>query len=176
MPKATSTTQKNASGFINILGIDCGTAITGWAILELDIRKKQPKLLNFGTITTHKFTPEPMRLVELHDHLEEILEEYKPSELAIEEIFFSKNVKTAIKVAQARGVVLACCAKDGINCEGYTPNTIKEVITGHGAAEKSQIQFVLSKVFKLSSEKFQDDAADAIAVAYCHYLRKIQNK
>ncbi len=162
---------------MKILGIDCGTAITGWAVLEYKSEKLRKnhntnnlKLLECGTITTHKFTPEFDRLLELGESIEKLIKEFKPIEMAIEDIFYFKNAKTVIKVSQARGVVIFQAMKEGVRCIGYTPLQIKKGITGYGRAEKNQVMFMLNKIFNLKGKLKQDDAADALAVAYCHYL------
>lgn len=160
-----------------VLGIDCGTAITGWAILSTDPQDKgrwQSKdgvqLHDFGTIETHKLTPEPQRLLELGQHLQALIAEFKPDEVAIEELFFSKNVTTALKVSQARGVVIYVAAQTGVAPSHYNPMQIKQRITGTGSAKKPQVMFMLRQLFKLPETKLQDDAADAVAIAYTHIL------
>jgi crossover junction endodeoxyribonuclease RuvC len=155
-----------------ILGIDCGTAITGWAILAIDPQKdrKNPRLIDYGIIETHKLSPEQERLVDLGDSVSQLIEEYKPHQLAIEDLFFFKNAKTVMKVSQARGVVIYQAAKHGLSYHSYTPLQIKLGVTGYGRAQKEQIQEMVARIFNLASKKLQDDAADAIAVGYIHAL------
>jgi crossover junction endodeoxyribonuclease RuvC len=163
---------------ITILGIDCGTAITGWSILEFTTdsgnKKSKPKLIQYGIIETHKLTPEEHRLRDVGDSIKELILEFKPQQLAIEDLFFFKNAKTVIKVSQSRGVVVYQSVSHGLSYHSYTPLQIKQQLTGYGRAEKSQIMFMVSKIFGLKSEKIQDDAADAIAVAYCQYLNYVE--
>lgn len=129
------------------------------------------KLIAYGIIKTHKLTPEVHRLADLGDSIGELIAEYRPNELAIEDIFFFRNAKTVIKVSQARGVVLYQAVKAGLECYSYTPLQVKQQITGHGKADKKQVLFMVNKLFSLDSKLTQDDAADAIAVAYCHAQR-----
>jgi crossover junction endodeoxyribonuclease RuvC len=151
---------------MRILGIDCGTAITGWAVLET----KGPKLLACGTIETSKYTPEEHRLLDLGSSIRELLEEFNPDDLAIEDLFFFRNATTVIKVSQARGVVIYEAAKKGLRYFSYTPPQVKQRITGYGKADKQQMIFMVNKILKLEEKVTQDDAADAVAIAYCHYL------
>lgn len=159
---------------ITILGIDCGTAITGWSIIQIpsaaSSKKHKPQLIDYGIIETHKFTPEEERLRDLGDSVAELIKEYKPQHLAIEDLFFFKNATTVIKVSQARGVVIYQAAKHGLTYTSYTPLQIKQGITGYGRAEKNQVQFMVAKIFGIKGKKVQDDAADAIAVGYIHAL------
>jgi crossover junction endodeoxyribonuclease RuvC len=153
-----------------ILGIDCGTAITGWSILSIDLSAKTAKLIDCGIVQTHKLTPEEFRLQDLGDSIQQIITEYKPNQLAIEDIFFFKNAKTVIKVSQARGVVIYQAVSNGLSYHSYTPLQIKQRITGYGKADKKQMMFMVNSILKLKAEITQDDAADAVAVAYCHFL------
>lgn len=134
---------------------------------------KQPGLVAYGTVQTHKFTPEEHRLKDLGESIAELIGEYKPTQLAIEDLFFFKNATTVIKVSQARGVVIYEAAKAGLSLTSYTPLQIKQQLTGYGRAEKKQIMFMINTIFKLKAKVIQDDAADAIAAAYCHYLNII---
>lgn len=173
---------------MTILGIDIGTATTGWAVIEAkgqpkDQPKSQtrnpksaaansfaPKLIGCGTIDTHKLAPEPERLVELGESFTELLDEFKPTEIAIEQLFFSKNVTTAMKVSQARGVLVYLATQRELPTTGYNPVQVKKALTGYGRATKSQMLTMVDKLFSLSGQLTQDDAADAVAIAYCHYL------
>ncbi|MFW5702718.1 MAG: crossover junction endodeoxyribonuclease RuvC [Candidatus Dojkabacteria bacterium] len=153
-----------------ILGIDCGTAITGWAVIEVFYSGKAPRLVDLGTIETHKFTPEAERLLDLGESINQLLEEFNPDEAAVEDLFFFRNATTVIKVSQARGVVLFSLAKSKIPHYSYTPLQIKQQLTSYGRAKKEQIIYMMNKIFSLKGKLKQDDAADALAVAYTHYL------
>lgn len=153
-----------------ILGIDCGTATTGWSITDQLIgAEKSLDLVDYGIIETHKLSPEPDRLVDLGESISELIEQYKPNVLAIEELFFARNVTTALKVSQARGVVIFVANKAGMEVFNYKPNQIKQNVTGYGRATKKQIITMINQLFNLNQELKQDDAADAIAVAYTHH-------
>lgn len=160
---------------MRILGIDCGTAITGWSIVDVPIgqqssRQGVPKLIELGIVETHKLTPEQYRLQELGIGIRELIAEFKPQQIAVEDIFFFKNAKTVIKVSQARGVVIYEAMLAGLEYFSYTPPQVKQALTGYGRAEKTQIMSMLKVIFKLNVERLQDDAADAVAIAYCHWL------
>ena len=148
-----------------ILGLDPGTATTGWGIIKEE--NKLPKLLAFGCIETAKPNRSLERLKEIAADLEEILEKYQPDEVAVEDLFFFKNLKTAIKVAQARGVLLLLAARKGCAVFEYTPLQVKQALTGYGRADKMQVQLMVKQILKIKSIPRPDDAADALAVALC---------
>ncbi len=159
---------------MRILGIDCGTAITGWAILESKGKTNAKiDLVNCGIIETNKLSPMEHRLENIGRSVVELIEEFQPDHLAIEAIYYFKNAKTVITVSQARGVVVYESCKAGLKCYNYTPLEIKQTITGYGRAEKSQMIFMINKIFKLNGKIKQDDAIDAVGVGYCHFLNKI---
>jgi len=151
---------------IRVLGIDPGTATTGWAIVE-EV-KKNPRLVACGCVNTSKFRSDADRLVEIGKDIGTLLKKYKPEEAAIEDLFFSKNLKTAVTVAQARGVILYEIKKDGLPLFAYTPLQVKQALTGYGRAEKKQIQIMVKNILRLKSVPKPDDAADAAAIAICH--------
>lgn len=151
---------------MKILGIDPGTATTGWAVIE-EI-KKNPRLVACGCVNTSKFHSDEERLVEIGRDIGSILKKYKPDEAAIEDLFFFKNLKTAITVAQARGVILYEIKKNRIPLSNYTPLQVKQALTGYGRADKNQIQTMVKNILKLKSVPKPDDAADAAAIAICH--------
>jgi len=148
------------------MGIDPGTAITGYSIVE-SIGNRF-KLHKYGVIRTKSTLPHVERLKIINHDLNKLIKNSKVTEVAVEEIFFSKNVKTAISVAQARGVILLTAAKRGKQVYSYTPNVVKQAITGYGQASKSQIQEMVKRLLNLSEIPKPDDAADAIAIALCH--------
>lgn len=155
-------TQKS----IIILGLDPGTATTGWGVIK-EIRK-EPKLEAFGCIETCKTKCIVDRLREIARDLEDIIKTYRPDEIAIEDLFFFKNLKTAIKVAQARGVLLLISGNSRVPVLEYTPLQVKQAVTGYGRADKGQVQYMVKEILKLKSIPKPDDAADALAVAICH--------
>lgn len=149
-----------------VLGIDPGLAIVGYSIVEMVGNKM--KLHEYGCITTSSKSPLPLRLEVIYSKLNDIIKEYRPLELAIEELFFNQNVKTAITVAQARGVEVLTAKINGLDIFEYTPLQIKQAITGYGHADKGQIQYMVKLLMGLDKVPKPDDAADAIAVAICH--------
>lgn len=160
---------------IRVLGIDPGTATTGWAIIEE--RDCQLKAVAYGSINTPKNQPEERRLYEIHKDLSLVIKKYQPQEAAIEKLFFFKNQKTVIPVSQSRGAILLTLEQKGVKVFGYTPLQVKQAITGYGRAEKKQIQLMAKSILGLKSIPKPDDAADAIAVAICHLNgRSMKNK
>lgn len=151
---------------MRVVGIDPGTATTGYGVIEENAGRLI--LVTFGTICTPAGQPMPERLLELHSRLIEILALHAPETAAVESLFFQKNVRTAISVGQARGVVLLALAERGLAASEYTPLEIKQAVTGYGAAEKRQVQSMVRVLLKLVDLPKPDDAADALAVAICH--------
>ena len=157
---------------MKILGIDPGIGICGFGLIETTTRA-DAKALDFGVITTKMNSPLPGRLKELYDSLQEVFESTKPDVVAVEKLFFSKNVTTGIAVAEARGLVLLVAEQNGLPIYEYTPNEIKKVLTGYGAAGKPQIQEMVKLHLNLEKKPKPDDAADALAVAITHSLMKL---
>jgi len=149
-----------------ILGIDPGTAITGYGLIE----EKSGKLalVDCGAIITEPKMTLEQRLERLYDQLEDLIDEYNPDEIAVEQLFFSTNVKTAMAVGQARGVILLATQKAGVPMSEYTPNQVKNGICGHGGADKKQVQKMVQMILKMKEIPKPDDAADALAIAICH--------
>ncbi|HAV11210.1 MAG TPA: crossover junction endodeoxyribonuclease RuvC [Candidatus Moranbacteria bacterium] len=165
--------MQNSPEPLRVLGIDPGTAIVGWAVLE----EKDGKVgsVAYGHISTHKDNPTAHRLLEVAVDLEEIIKKYKPHEAAVEDLFFFKNATTVIKVSQARGAILLTLEKLSVIINEYTPLQVKQAITGYGRAEKSQMQLMVKNILKLKEIPKPDDTADAIAIALCHLnSRKIR--
>ena len=155
---------------MKILGIDPGIGICGFGMIESS-GYNNARVLDFGAITTKVDAPIPDRLKELYDSLEQVLAETKPAVVAIEKLFFSKNITTGIAVAEARGVVLLVAAKNHLPVYEYTPNEIKKALTGYGAATKTQMQEMVRLHLNLREKPKPDDAADALAVAItCGFL------
>ncbi len=151
---------------MKIIGIDPGTAIIGWGIVEEQCGNLTP--VAYGHITTPKGTDPADRLCTLADELENILKLHIPDEASVEELFFSTNAKTAISVAQARGVILLTLRRFGVTIAGYTPNQVKQSVTGYGGADKKQIQMMTKNILHLSEIPKPDDTADALAISICH--------
>ena len=151
---------------MRILGIDPGYAIVGFGII--DYNGYDNKVIDYGVIETPKEDPLPIRLQHIEESLRVIFETYKPDEVAVEELFYFKNQKTVIQVAQARGVIILACQKYCGNIYEYTPLQIKQALTGQGRAEKAQVQYMVKAILGLDSIPKPDDAADALAVAICH--------
>ena len=150
-----------------ILGIDPGLATMGYGVLEKD-RNGNVKVLDYGVVLTPKEENLPVRLALLEEGIGKILDKFKPDEIAVEELFFSKNVTTGIAVAHARGVTLLTCIKRCGRLFEYTPMQIKQALTGYGRAEKLQIQAMVKTFLRLEKVPRPDDAADALAVALTH--------
>lgn len=163
---------------MRILGIDPGTALTGYAII--DTIGTQLIVRDLGCIITSKHTPQAEKLVEISESLNELVNMWKPQEVAIEKLFFAKNVTTAVTVAQARGVIIHEIQKRGISHEEYTPKEIKLAVCGSGSADKKAVQKMVQLICNLKAMPQIDDAADAIAVAICHAqqapLRKLSQE
>jgi crossover junction endodeoxyribonuclease RuvC len=151
---------------MRILGIDPGTAIVGWAVLEDNKGKLTP--IAYGHISTSPKKTLSERLVEISRDLRDIIEEHAPDEAAVEELFFFKNVTTAMAVSHARGAILLTLESSGIRMFEYTPLQVKQSLTGYGRAEKSQVQLMVKSILKLNAIPKPDDTADAIAIAICH--------
>jgi len=149
-----------------ILGIDPGLATLGYGVIEKDARGNC-RAVDYGVVTTPKDEGLPVRLAMLEEGIAKILDKYNPDEIAMEELFFSKNITTGIAVAHARGVALLTCVKRCGRLYEYTPMQIKQALTGYGKADKKQMQSVVASLLKLKSIPKPDDAADALAVALC---------
>ena len=155
---------------MKILGIDPGIGICGFGLVDY-VAGKNMKALDFGAVTTKVNAPLPSRLLELYDSLVQVFEETKPEVVAVEKLFFSKNITTGIAVAEARGIVLLVAEQRKIPVFEYTPNEIKKTLTGYGAASKAQMQEMVKKELGLNVKPKPDDAADALAVAItCGFL------
>jgi len=146
-----------------ILGLDPGTATTGFGIIEAT--QDELSCLHYGTITTEANTKDENRLMIIYSELENLLKEYKPEAVAIEKIFFFKNPKTVMPVSQARGVMLLAAAKQNIPIFEFTPLQVKIAVTGYGRAQKKQVQEMVKNLLNLEKIPKPDDAADALAIA-----------
>ncbi len=156
---------------MRVLGLDPGTARTGYGFI--DLLEGRLSAVHYGVIETAARTPMPQRLLEIHEQLLVLLETYQPEAAAIEEIFFGRNITTAISVGQARGVLMLTLAQANLSIAEYSPPKIKEAVTGYGRADKQQMQLMVRNLLDLSETPRPDDAADGLAVAltYCQYYR-----
>lgn len=149
-----------------ILGIDPGYAIVGWGIVRYE--SNHFKTLDYGAVTTPAGMHFSDRLEKIFDGIDYLLDTYKPDAMSIEKLFFNTNQKTAIDVAQARGVILLAAKKAGVDIFEYTPLQVKQSVVGYGRAEKKQVQEMTRIILNLSAVPKPDDTADALALAICH--------
>lgn len=149
-----------------ILGIDPGFALTGYGVLSYEGNKF--KMLDYGVIKTTTDMLFSKRLNKISVDLDMLIEKYKPDAVAIEELFFNKNVKTAMSAAQGRGVAVLAAARRNINVYEYTPLQVKQAVVGYGRADKAQVQYMVKILLNLSDIPKPDDAADGLAIAICH--------
>jgi crossover junction endodeoxyribonuclease RuvC len=149
-----------------VLGIDPGTATTGFCILnEAD---KKVTVLSCGVITTPKTEPQQKRLSMIYEKVMGLITKYKPDSMAVEKLFFGTNTKTAMKVGEARGTILLAASESGLALAEYSPMDVKIALTGYGKADKNQVQQMVKRLLNLKDIPRPDDAADAAAVALCH--------
>lgn len=152
-----------------VLGIDPGTATTGYAILNINDKTKKPTLLHASTLRTSQDNQMHIRLAQLHNQINEVLKTYNPNLMIIERLFFNTNAKTAMTVGQARGVILLTAAIFGIPVEEYTALQAKKALSGYGRADKKQMQEAVAQFLGLPDIIKQDDANDAAAMTICYY-------
>jgi len=151
---------------VRIIGIDPGYAIVGFGVLEYN--RAQFQVVDYGAVTTPADMDFNSRLLEIYNDLCYILDKFKPDFLAIERLYFTSNQKTAIDVAQARGIVLLAARQRNIEIFEYTPLQVKQSVTGYGKAVKKQVQEMTTRILKLPEIPKPDDTADALAIAICH--------
>lgn len=151
---------------MRILGIDPGVAIVGFGLIESD--RGTLRMLQYGAITTPAGLPLAARLAQINRDIEELIGTFRPDEISVEELFFSKNITTGIAVAHARGVILCAAEKKKIPIYEYTPMQVKQAVAGYGLADKKQVMDMTRRLLKLKSVPRPDDAADALAIALCH--------
>ncbi len=149
-----------------VLGIDPGFALVGFGVVERD--GNYFKVIDYGVISTPKEDSFATRIANIYSGMLSLIDTYKPDEIAIEELFFFKNQKTVIPVAEARGVIVLAGIEKNIQMYEYTPLQIKQALTGNGRAEKKQIQYMVTNLLRLEKIPRPDDAADALAVALTH--------
>jgi crossover junction endodeoxyribonuclease RuvC len=149
-----------------IMGIDPGFAITGYGIVRYEGNRFS--VVDYGAITTKSSMRLPERLLFLNDSLEELIGKYRPCAISVEELFFNKNIKTALAAAHGRGIALLAASRSGADVFEYTPLQVKQAVVGYGRAEKSQMQQMVKAILNLEETPRPDDVADALAVAICH--------
>ena len=150
-----------------VLGIDPGLAIVGYGVISFS-GNRELKLIDYGTIQTKAGTPFAERLSQIADGMDELIDRFQPDAVAFEELFFNTNIKTAIQVAQARGVAVLAAYRKLDELYEYTPLQVKQAIVGYGRAEKIQVQQMVKTLCNLKTIPKPDDAADAVAIAICH--------
>ncbi len=155
---------------MRILGIDPGFARVGWGVVE--VQNSEFKIKNYGCVETFKTSESQDRLVDVYKQVCALIKKYKPDSLAIEELFFANNAKTAFKVGEARGVIILAGAMQKIPVFSYTPLQVKIAVTGYGNADKTQVGRMIKAILKLNSTPKLDDTTDAIAVALTHAFTK----
>lgn len=155
---------------MRIIGIDPGTAIVGYCILDVNSSRREDeyKLINTGSIQTDKKLDQSKRLSEIFNDLQWLISEYKPDIASIEQLFFFKNAKTIIPVCEARGVILLTLNLHDIPAYQYTPLVVKQTITGYGRADKDEVKQMVQSILNVESLPKLDDTNDAIAIALCH--------
>jgi|TARA_B110000881_G_C18554323_1_gene505959 crossover junction endodeoxyribonuclease RuvC len=149
-----------------VIGVDPGLIITGFGIL--DYKGGQIRTVAFGTIKPPVKESLPNRLEYLNSHMTELLEKFEPNAFAIEDTFFSQNVKSALLLGQARGVLLLAAASKGIPSMDYAPRKVKQSVVGNGAADKTQVQYMVQQILKMDEPPKPLDVSDALAIGLCH--------
>jgi crossover junction endodeoxyribonuclease RuvC len=155
---------------MRVFGIDCGTEVTGFGVVESDDSAREPRLICLakGVIRLAKTKTLPVRLEQVFRELSAEMDRWRPEVVAIEEVFYSVNAKSALKLGQVRGVALLAAACQGLPVAEYAPLKIKSSVVGYGLAKKEQVQFMVARLLQLSELPQSADAADALAVAICH--------
>jgi crossover junction endodeoxyribonuclease RuvC len=155
---------------MRVFGIDCGTEFTGYGVVEVVETKRHRRIvpLSFGAIHLSKKMSLPVRLTYLYAELTQRLADAAPDVVAIEEVFYAANAKSALKLGQVRGVALLAAASAGLPIAEYAPLAIKSAVVGYGLAQKEQVQFMVAQLLEMSTPPEQPDAADALAIAICH--------
>ena len=151
---------------MRILGIDPGIAIVGFGLIESN--RGSVRMLQYGAVTTEAGLPLATRLVQIETDMTALIAQLKPDEIAVEELFFSKNITTGIAVAHGRGVILCTAERLGVPIFEYTPMQVKQAVAGYGLADKKQVMDMTKRLLKLKAVPKPDDAADALAIAICH--------
>lgn len=158
-------TMLKTSTPMRILGIDPGTSLIGYGLVDYD--KKSYKTVKFGVLRTQSNIKNSSRVAEVYDFFDKLIKEFKPDSVAVENLYFFKNNKTVIGVSEIRGIILLAAAKNGISPAEFTPLQVKQAVTGYGRAEKEQVQQMTKIILGLKAIPKPDDAADALALAIC---------
>ena len=151
---------------MRILGIDPGVATVGFGVIETQGGRQQ--MIQYGAITTPAGQPLAARLVQIAQDMETLINRFRPDEMSIEELFFSKNITTGIAVAHGRGIILLSGYQAGLQIYEYTPLQVKQAVVGYGRADKKQVMDMVRRILSLQAVPKPDDAADAVAIALCH--------
>ncbi|MCX6339634.1 MAG: crossover junction endodeoxyribonuclease RuvC [Candidatus Aureabacteria bacterium] len=151
---------------MRIIGVDPGTLVTGYGIIE----RKGSRLsyVGGGCIHNRSGTPLPDRFLKIYRELKKVFESYTPDQMAVEGLFFCKNVKAALKLGEARGIAILVAAEKGVEVFEYAPRRVKQAVLGRGGAQKQQVQFMVKQILNMREEPRPADAADALALAVCH--------
>ena len=152
---------------MRVLGIDCGTEYTGFGVVEL-MQSGRLHCLTCGAIKLSPREPMPARLQRIYLRLEELIREHQPDQVAIEDVFYALNVKSALKLGQVRGIAMLAAAVAGLEVAEYAPLSIKSAVVGYGKAEKEQVQSMVTRLLALAEPPEPADASDALAIAICH--------
>jgi crossover junction endodeoxyribonuclease RuvC len=152
---------------MRVLGIDCGTESTGYGVVEL-VPSGKLVCLTCGAIKLSARDPLPVRLHRIHARLQALIREHQPEQVAIEDVFYALNVKSALKLGQVRGVAMLAAAAAGLEVSEYAPLSIKSAVVGYGRAEKQQVQHMVMRLLDLTELPEPSDASDALAIAICH--------
>lgn len=152
-----------------LLGVDPGTNVLGYGIIEVDHR--EIRLLDLGVVTMHKLEEQQHKLKKIFEELQKIILQFRPREMAIEAPFFGKNVQSMLKLGRAQGVAMAAAITNGVEITEYSPKKIKQSVTGNGNASKEQVAAMLETILKVKLEESYLDATDALATAVCHFYQ-----
>lgn len=154
---------------MRVLGIDPGTIVTGYGVV--DDASNDLSLVEYGTISSGKKDPFPDRLKKIYEGLNSVIKKHKPDCIALENVFYGKNVKVAIKIGEGRGVAILCAALAGVPLHEYTPTAVKKSVVGVGSAQKTQVQEMVKVILNLPKPPESLDSSDALAIAICHFHR-----
>jgi crossover junction endodeoxyribonuclease RuvC len=149
-----------------VLGLDPGSAITGYGLLRVEGSKLT--VMDYGTLETHKGPSDAARLLDLYEQAEGLISRAKPEAVAIEHLFFGRNVNTMLSVGRASGVLILAAVRAGVQVSEYSPGQVKMAVVGTGTADKKQVQFMVQRILNLKETPRPDDVADALALAICH--------
>ena len=161
--------MKKTTDSYRLLGIDPGTNVLGFAIIE--INNKQPSMIDLGIVTMTKYQDHHDKLKEIFESLQQVIKNYKPTVMAIEAPFYGKNVQSMLKLGRAQGVAIAAGMMMGLEITEYAPKKIKQSVTGNGNASKEQVLAMLEQILKVKLKDFSLDATDALAAAVCHHFQ-----